>query len=132
MKKLVVMVLCLFSWAGITYSSDDRISFKDFIPKWEVGDWWVLESVFVVDRWAVGPRPGPVFTHSSLPVWRYLKIRHRFEVKAIGVLNGKDTWQIHVKPTELPEKVVTIRVGIGDGNYSLIRNRWHLKKLLIR
>lgn len=89
------------------------------VPRWEIGDWWIIETCFIAN--ISEKRHGP----EKLGIKCF---HHIYEVFAEQNINGKDVWVIDVKATKLPSEIANDhgnnhlwRLHLDKGNLSLIR-----------
>jgi hypothetical protein len=70
-------------------------SIADPVPKYKIGDWWIIETRFVEDMSEVEHGP------EKLGVQIY---SHKYEVIGEDTLNGEATWIIEIKAYDIPRE----------------------------
>jgi hypothetical protein len=101
-----ILTLYLFNVSSVVLCGEPS-QVRDFLPRWQIGEWWVVETEFV-SSWYNDPS----YRNSNLEIrmsgfveWRIFKVRHKFEVESLVDLDETKYYIVTMKSVDLPEGV---------------------------
>ena len=105
---------------------EDYVGFiSDPVPRWEIGDWWIVETTFIVSTSELAHGP------EKMGILRYY---HKYEVVKQERIGEKETWVVDVKAARVPSEEPNDhgdeylwRLHLNKKDLSLVQMAWKIR-----